>query len=90
MSEYKQAKLRPLRVAALLLRGLAGLLAVWPLILISIFLLFPRSPHLRVQYSYVLVGSEKIMKHCEYLGSRGVISYMHGDQCPFVVMIDRR
>lgn len=87
MSDYKPRKLRPLRVIAFCLRSLAVLLRVWPLLFIVALLLFPKTPHLRVHYSYELHGHRQVMIECTYLGVRGKVRTRIGNQCPIITLI---
>lgn len=91
MKPYRPQKIRSWNIGALILRGIGGLLGMWPLLLIAIFFLSPMGPHLRWSYEYRDLGaSSRIYYACTYLGSRGFVRYMEGDDCPFIAMIDRR
>ena len=91
MKPYTPTKIRPLRLVAMLLRGLVSLLSLWPLLLFGAFFLSPLSPHMRWQYTYEQRGDERHYIACEYLGARGFVRHVgHYGQCPFFTMIDRR
>lgn len=89
MSHYKPKTFFLWRMIAGLLRGIVKLFSAWPLLLIALFFISPIGPHLRWTYTYQDYYGNRTYYACQYLGSRGFINYMHGDDCPFVVMIDR-
>ncbi|CAA0099546.1 Uncharacterised protein [Halioglobus japonicus] len=90
MSRYTHRKVRPLRIVAMLLRGVGRLLARWPLLLLVGFLISPIGPHLRVQYTYELRGTHRQMLDCDYLGSRGFVTYVRYGECPLITILDNR
>ena len=90
MSYYKPKRIRWTRVLASFIRGIAGILNIWPLFLIAGFFISPVGPHLRMTYTYLQNGSQKYMLSCQYLGSRGFVSFDAFGECPFVTIIDRR
>ena len=90
MTQCKHKKLRPLRLVSMALRGLAGLISLWPVLLLAGVLISPVGPHLRTQHSYERQGSYKRMVDCTYLGSRGWVRHKQGGKCPVITIIDRR
>lgn len=90
MNYYKPKRLRWGRVVAGVLRGIAGILIRWPLLLFAVFILSPIGPHMRIQYTYEQRGTYRHMIYCEYLGSRGFVGFSAGDDCPLLTIIDRR
>lgn len=80
MKPYKPPTIRPGHFLAMALRGLAGLLGQWPLLLVVLFFLSPVGPHLRITYSPI---------SCDYLGSHGFV-HIRGDRCPLIAIIDSR
>jgi len=91
MRVYKPTHIRPWSVASALLRSIASLLNVWPLLLIAFLLLSPVGPCLRMQYTYVQHGNVRWMLSCDYLGGQGwVRGYVDQGECPVVAIIDRR
>lgn len=91
MSYYKPKKIKPLRLVAMVLRGIARSFSAWPLILIAAIVVSPISPHMRWNYHYQDFGSgNRIYTACEYLGARGYVSYMRDGDCPFITLVDRR
>lgn len=90
MSHYKPKRIRGAKVFASFIRGLAGILSRWPLLLLAAFLISPIGPHLRWQYSYEQRGSYRYMLDCEYIGSRGFVKYRASAECPVISIIDHR
>ena len=90
MSHYQHPRTRPLRIIAMLLRGCSRLLGKWPLLALAGLLISPVGPHLRVQYTYEMRGTYRQMLDCDYLGSRGMVSYVRYGECPLIVMLDTR
>lgn len=91
MSEYRPKRFSVLRLIAKLLRGIASLLNVWPLILIAAFVISPIGPHMRWSYRYTEYGmGQRYYTSCEYLGAKGFVYYTRGGDCPFITIIDRR
>lgn len=90
MNHYTPKRIRWAKVLAYLVRGLAGILSRWPLLLLAAFLISPIGPHLRWQYTYEQRGSYRHMLDCQYLGSRGLVRYRGMGDCPILTMIDRR
>ena len=90
MTHYKPKKLRPWRVPAMALRGLASLLGLWPVLLVAALLFLPVSPHLRMTYTYEKQGAYRHLIACKYLGARGWVQYVRGGECPVIALIDRR
>lgn len=90
MSHYKPKSIRWAKVFASFIRGLAGILSRWPLLLLAVFLLSPIGPHLRWQYTYEQRGSYRYMLDCKYIGSRGFVEYRAGGECPVFAIIDRK
>ena len=88
MRVYKPQKIRPWQSTAFVLRALAGLVGIWPVLLLALAVLSPVSPHLRMTYHYVGSASRPRITDCEYLGFRGWL-HVDGD-CPLVAIIDRR
>lgn len=90
MKPYAPKKLRPLRLLSELLRGLASLLDLWPLLLLVALLLSPVSPHLRWTYTYEQHGNQRYYHACTYLGVRGLVPFpvVYGD-CPVILMINQ-
>ncbi|MCU7805675.1 MAG: hypothetical protein KZQ96_21015 [Candidatus Thiodiazotropha sp. (ex Lucinoma borealis)] len=87
---YKPKRLHPFRLIAMVLRSLAGLLSVWPILALAAFFVSPIGPHMRWQYTYEQRGTHRQMIACEYLGSRGFVYYQRYGNCPFFTIIDRR
>lgn len=90
MKPYTPQKTRPLSWLSMLLRGIAGLLRHWLLISIAVLVISPVGPHLLVWYTYRDYGTYKDMNDCVYLGGRGLVKRHDGDNCPVIVIIDRR
>ncbi len=90
MSYYKRKRLRWARVVAGFIRGIAGILVRWPLLLFAALIVSPIGPHLRIQYTYEQRGTYRYMLSCEYLGSRGFVNFIATGDCPLVTVIDRR
>ena len=90
MSRYTHRRTRPLRLIAMLLRGLARLISQWPLLLMVGLLISPVGPHLRIQYTYEQRGSYRHMLDCDYFGARGVIRHARFGECPFIIVLDSR
>ena len=87
---YKPKHFHPLRLVAMALRSLAGLLSVWPILLLALFFISPVGPHVLWSYTYEQRGSHRQMLTCDYLGSRGVVRSDYFGDCPFFTIIDRR
>lgn len=88
---YKPRHFGPLKLLAMVLRGLAGLLSTWPLVLIAALVLSPVGPHVLTTYQYYDVGGRRAHLSCDYLGVRGFVTRPgYGGQCPFLILIDRR
>ncbi len=88
MEPYKNRKIRPWRFVSGSIRALAGLLRIWPLLLIGAIFMFPTSPHIRMQYTYEWRSSMRYMLDCDYLGVHGWIKYdLYGD-CPVFMMLN--
>ncbi|WP_316364644.1 hypothetical protein [Candidatus Thiodiazotropha sp. CDECU1] len=90
MKHYKPTRLRWKQVLARFIRGIAGLLERWPLLLLAVVIVSPVGPHLRWEYSYREIGQHRIYLKCEYFGTRGVVAYRRGSECPLLVLIDLR
>ena len=91
MRAYRHKKIRPFSVAARFLRGITALLSAWPLILVIALFVSPVSPHLRWSYTYRDIDTNyRVYIACEYLGARGIVRYVSGDQCPLITVIDSR
>ncbi|PTQ98744.1 hypothetical protein C8R30_10921 [Nitrosomonas nitrosa] len=90
MKTYSPGKFRPLSWLSLLLRGIAYVLRHWLVILIAVLVISPVGPHLLVWYTYKDYGAYKDMNDCVYLGGRGLVKRHDGDNCPVIVIIDRR
>ncbi len=80
----------PWRLIAALLRGMGSLGSLWPLLAIIVWWLAPTTVHMRWEYTYRDIGTYRVYYDCTYLGPSGLVDYMHGDQCPFFALIDRR
>lgn len=89
MGIYKHSKISPWRVAGIIIRGIISLLRLWPLILIAAAFVSPVTPHMRWSYTYRNFGSTMVFYSCTYVGVTGFIDYMHGDDCPFITLLDR-
>jgi len=89
MNHYKPKRVRLGRVFASFLRGIAGIISRWPLLLIVAFFISPIGPHMRFEYTYQQYGSQKYMTSCKYIGARGFVWYREGATCPFFTIIDR-
>ena len=90
MQVYRPVRVRPFRVLAWSLRGIAKVIALWPLWLFAALLLSPVGPHLRWQYSGKIPGTDGPVSSCLYLGVRGFVPQARRGACPFFVLIDRR
>ena len=88
--DYKPKRLHPLRLIAMALRSLAGLLSIWPLLLVAAFFISPVGPHLLWTYSYEQRGTYRHMFACQYIGARGFVYTDHLGDCPYITIIDRR
>lgn len=83
-------QIHPLRWCAAMLRIVARLLTIWPLLLIAVCVISPISPHVLYQYSYIQQGSHKLKLSCRYIGARGFVFYKKQGKCPVITLIDRR
>jgi hypothetical protein len=90
MSVYQHRKIYPLRIVALLLRGLSTLLGSWGWLLMAAIILSPISPHVLIQYRETTYGTYRTQFDCEYFGSRGFVKYAPKGNCPWITIIDRR
>ncbi len=91
MKHYVPRRLRPWALPALAVRTLIYILGHWPLALVAALIISPVGPHLRIQYSYFDYGGGlRSMTECDYFGSRGMVKYRFGSQCPIVAIIDTR
>lgn len=88
MSVYEHKKIRPWAVMSWLLRSVAGLLSLWPLLLVIALFVSPITLHMRWEYTYRDFGNYRVYYDCTYLGPAGFVNYMHGDNCPFFTLID--
>lgn len=88
---YQPKKITPLRLLAMGLRALAGLLGHWPLFVVIAVLASPISPHVLVTYEYRHAAYGHSFKtHCRYLGARGWVEVTPNDDCPFIALLDTR
>lgn len=90
MKTYFPKKYRPFAWLSVFLRGVTYLLRHWLLLLIAALVISPIGPHLLVWYTYKQYGTYRDYNDCVYLGGRGLIKRNIGDDCPAVVIIDRR
>ncbi|MBV1928175.1 MAG: hypothetical protein KUG81_01510 [Gammaproteobacteria bacterium] len=90
MSHYIPKRIRGAKLCASFIRSIAGILSRWPLLLLAAFLLSPIGPHLRWHYTYEQHGSYRHLLDCEYIGSRGLVKYRAGGECPVFAIIDQR
>ncbi|NQZ10817.1 MAG: hypothetical protein HRT35_27000 [Algicola sp.] len=82
-------KLSFLNMLSALFRGLAQILKLWPILLVVGCYFAPVSPHLRWEYTYRDQGHVRIYGACQYIGIHGLRSYMRGQQCPVIALIQR-
>lgn len=90
MKMYSPQKFRPFAWLSVLLRSTAYLLRHWFLLLIAALMISPVGPHLLVWYTYKDYGAYRDMNDCIYLGGSGFIERDYGDDCPVIIIIDRR
>lgn len=88
MASYTPKRIRPLRLIAGFFRMLAELMRLWFLVLILVALISPIGPHMRLVFTYEQRGSVNVMLECTYVGTRGLVQYMRGGECPFFVLLD--
>ena len=88
---YKPRHFGPMKLLALILRGLASLLSTWPLVLIAALAFSPIGPHVLTTYQYYDLNGHKNYLTCNYLGVRGFVTRpAYGGECPFLTIIDHR
>ncbi|MXS77910.1 hypothetical protein ABF87_08020 [Nitrosomonas sp. JL21] len=90
MKMYSPQKFRSFSWLSVLLRSLAYLLRHWFLLLIAALMISPIGPHLLVWYSYKDYGAYRDYNDCLYLGGGGLLERDFGDDCPVIVIIDKR
>ncbi|KIO48281.1 hypothetical protein [Nitrosospira sp. NpAV] len=90
MKTYSPKKYRPFAWLSVFLRGVTYLLRHWFLLLIAAWVISPVGPHFLVWYTYKQYGTYRDYNDCVYLGGRGLIERNVGDDCPVIVIIDRR
>lgn len=90
MKMYSPQKFRPFAWLSVCLRSIAYLLRHWFLLLIAALMISPVGPHLLVWYTYKDYGAYRDYSDCIYLGGRGLLERDYGDDCPVIVIIDRR
>ena len=90
MKMYSPQKFRPFAWLAVLLRSTAYLLRHWFLLLIAALMFSPIGPHLLVWYTYKDFNGHRVYNDCLYLGGRGLFERDNSDDCPAIVIIDRR
>lgn len=66
------------------LRLLIALLPLWPFIALAVVFLLPRTPHLRIAYTYTGTYQYPVYHTCQYLGIHGTVDVVSHD-CPLVV-----
>lgn len=66
---------------------LRGLIPLLPFIVIGVLVLLPRTPHLRVSYTYT--GSYENPRYitCRYLGIHGWLT-LYGNHCPILTLLN--
>ena len=69
------------------LRLLISLLPLLPFIAIAIIFLLPKTPHLRVSYTYTGSSSHPNYIDCQYLGVHGMVRNGFALDCPLVAFI---
>ncbi len=68
------------------LRILIALLSNVPLLIIVILFFLPRTPHLRIAYTYTGTYQYPIYRTCQYLGIHGTVNVV-GQDCPIVRLL---
>ena len=91
MSVYRDKKVRAFDVIAFPFKVLAYILRHWFLFAVIFIALWPVTPHLLIEYSYINQGSQRFMVDCTYFGARGSQRYVEvGGKCPLIAIIDLR
>ncbi|MEW8052899.1 MAG: hypothetical protein AB2809_21290 [Candidatus Thiodiazotropha sp.] len=90
MNIYRPRKIAPLRVLAMVLRGMVALLREGPLLLLALLILSPVGPHLRVGSPDPRHRPNETRMICDYFGSRGRVAVMRQGSCPLITLLDRR
>ncbi len=86
---YSPQKFRPFAWLSILLRSMAYLLRHSFLLLIAAWMILPIGPHLLVWYTYKDFNGYRVYSDCLYLGGGGLVE-LNYDDCPVIVIIDRR
>lgn len=90
MKMYSPQKFRPFAWLSMLLRSTAYLLRHWFLLLIAALMISPIGPHLLVWYTYKEFNGYRVYNDCLYLGGRGLLKRDNSNDCPVIMIIDRR
>jgi hypothetical protein len=75
---------RLLDFVSMMIRGLVPLL---PFIIIGVLFVLPKSPHLRVSYTYTGSYDSPHYITCRYLGIHGWVR-VYGSQCPMITLMN--
>ena len=87
---YKPVLFHRYQRLALALRGLAGLVALWPLFIVLWAIFSPVGPHVLIESPDPRHIHPKAQVICTYVGFRGRVELLHRGGCPFITVIDRR
>jgi len=66
---------------------LRGALPLFPFILIGVLFLLPKTPHIRVSYTYTGSYENPRTITCRYLGIHGWFT-LYGNHCPILTMLN--
>ena len=88
MPFYVPKKTQPFALGGMVLRGVALLLRLWWLVALAAFLVWPKGPHLRIEYTFIRKGGLPVHQECVYFGARGTVRIYDRSRCPLVLVID--
>ncbi len=88
MKIYKPILIRPLRLMAMALRGLAALLSEWPLLLFAAVVVSPVGPHVLIDAPDQRHTHPQAQVICTYIGFRGRAEMLYRGGCPLVTLVD--
>ncbi len=88
MNHYTPRKLRFWRILALLLRGLAKVLPLWPVFVLIGLYLSPITPAVLTSWSYHTYGAARLYTDCRYLSLKGWVDITPRGECPPVTLLD--
>lgn len=89
MSAYTHQRRRASRTAIVLRIVARVLRSGWTLLLLAV-LASPIGPHVIVRYEFDPPGFGTGARHCDYIGSRGLVHTTSREPCWPVIVLDRR